>query len=200
MSRRFWPSLLAACVFWLSAPSPNFQGLNAQSLKTQSGNAQSGTWQREVERGELPLLGHRNWILVVDSAYPLQVSPGVETIETGADQLTVLREVLQAVSQTKHVRPLLFEDQELTYVPRRRPGVDLYRSQLDQIVGQQSVQRVPHEQIISKIDQAGKTFRVLILKTTLAIPYTSVFIQLDCEYWGADAEQRLRKAMKDGRK
>jgi hypothetical protein len=26
------------------------------------------------------------------------------------------------------------------------------------------------------------------------LPYTSVFIQLDCGYWSAEAEQRLRAA------
>ena len=26
----------------------------------------------------------------------------------------------------------------------------------------------------------------------MTIPYTSVFLQLDCKYWSADAEQRLR--------
>lgn len=31
-------------------------------------------WQSKVTE-ILPLLGHRNWILIVDSAYPLQTSP-----------------------------------------------------------------------------------------------------------------------------
>jgi hypothetical protein len=29
----------------------------------------------------------------------------------------------------------------------------------------------------------------------MTIPYTSVFFELDCGYWSAAAEQRLRKAM-----
>jgi len=37
---------------------------------------------------------------------------------------------------------------------------------------------------------------VLVLKTRMAIPYTSVFLQLDCQYWSADSEARLREAMK----
>jgi hypothetical protein len=36
---------------------------------------------------------------------------------------------------------------------------------------------------------------VLVLKTRLTIPYTSVFIRLECGYWSADAEKRLRAAM-----
>jgi len=36
---------------------------------------------------------------------------------------------------------------------------------------------------------------VLVIKTPLALPYTSVFVQLDCGYWTPEAEQQLRRAM-----
>jgi hypothetical protein len=29
----------------------------------------------------------------------------------------------------------------------------------------------------------------------MTIPYSSVFIRLDCKYWGADAEKRMREKM-----
>jgi len=32
----------------------------------------------------LPLFGHRNWIVVADSAYPAHSMPGIETIVSGA--------------------------------------------------------------------------------------------------------------------
>ena len=44
--------------------------------------------------------------------------------------------------------------------------------------------------------EAGKTFKVLLIKTTLTKPYTSVFFQLECGYWNAEAEKSLRDAMK----
>ena len=72
-------------------------------------------WQTKVQQ-ELPLLGHRNWIVIVDSAYPLQTSPGIETVETGTDQLTVLRDVLQSVAHSRHVRPVVFMDVELPVI------------------------------------------------------------------------------------
>ena len=46
----------------------------------------------------------------------------------------------------------------------------------------------------------GKTFHIVILKTTLTVPYTSVFLQLNCKYWSDDAEGQLRKAMSAGAK
>ena len=47
-----------------------------------------------------------------------------------------------------------------------------------------------------KLDEAGKTFKVLLIKTPLTKPYTSVFFQLECGYWNADSEAELRKAIK----
>src|SRR5579863_7517543 len=91
--------------------------------------AQTG-WQQKVT-DELPLMGHRNWIVVVDSAYPLQTSSGVETVETSTDQLVVLDYVLGAIKSSKHVRPLVHTDAELRYVPESKaPGVDQYRKDL----------------------------------------------------------------------
>jgi hypothetical protein len=34
-----------------------------------------------------------------------------------------------------------------------------------------------------------------VLKTNMTLPYTSVFIELDCGYWSPEAEARLRAAM-----
>jgi len=57
------------------------------------------------------------------------------------------------------------------------------------------VEQLPHEKIIADIDEAGKEFHVLVLKTNMTIPYTSVFMRLDCKYWSADAEKRMREKM-----
>jgi hypothetical protein len=164
------------------------------------GNASAGAnpptdWRVRLNQ-QLQLMGHRNWIAVVDSAYPLQTSPGVETIETNDDQLQVVKTVLDQIAKAKHVRPVIFTDAELRLVPESdAKGVTAYRGALTGLLGKTDAQSLPHEEIISKLDEAGKTFHILILKTTLTIPYTSVFIRLDCGYWSADAEKRLREAM-----
>ena len=51
---------------------------------------------------------------------------------------------------------------------------------------------LPHERVLANIEEASKHFNILVLKTNMAVPYTSVFIRLDCKYWSADAEKRLR--------
>jgi hypothetical protein len=153
------------------------------------------TWKAKVA-ATLPLLGHRNWILVVDSAYPLQTSPGVETVETNADQLEVVRSVLSAIAGSIHVRPVISMDAELPFVPEEdAPGISAYRARIADLLHGFPVESAPHDRVIADIAEAGKQFHVLILKTKLAIPYTSVFIRLDCKYWSADAERRLRTKM-----
>jgi len=158
-------------------------------------HAQSN-WKSRVNES-MPLLGHRNWILIVDSAYPLQSSPGVETIETNASHLDVLRYVLGAVNSSIHVRPLIYMDKELPFVPDDdAPGASAYRAQIAQTLSDYTIESILHERVISQIDETSKEFHVLVLKTTMTIPYSSVFIRLDCKYWSADAEKRMRARMR----
>jgi hypothetical protein len=153
-------------------------------------------WKAKVTES-LPLLGHRNWILIVDSAYPLQNSSGIETVETNAPMPEVLQTVLADVNQSIHVRPEIYMDTELPFVSDQdAPGVSAYRTQIAQILQAYKIQSKPHENVLSEIDEAGKTFHILVLKTTLAIPYTSVFMRLNCKYWPDDAEVRMRAKMK----
>jgi D-ribose pyranose/furanose isomerase RbsD len=152
-------------------------------------------WQTKLAQ-ILPLLGHRNWIMIVDSAYPLQSSAGVETLETNADQIEVIRKVLDAIDSSIQVRPIVFMDSELPFVTEKdAPGVTAYRERVKTILGGRTITSLPHEQIIAKVDEVGKTFHIVVLKTTMTVPYTSVFLQLNCKYWSDEAEAQMRKAM-----
>jgi len=153
----------------------------------------------------LPLYGHRNWIVIADSAYPLQSAPGIETILSNESQVETLRHVLNILSATApkvlHVRPVVYIDRELKYVPEDdAPGIGGYRQLIEGLFGKylpgQTINAIPHEDIIHKLDDASKTFNVLIIKTNMLLPYTSVFIELRAGYWGDEAEQRLRQSMK----
>ena len=162
--------------------------------------AAGADWRARL-REAMPLLGHRNWILVVDSAYPLQISPGIETIETNATQLEVVRAVVGAINHAIQVRPAIYMDAELPFVTDDDvPGASAYRYAVTSLLHDYPIESLPHEKIISNIDEAGKEFRVLVLKTNMTIPYTSVFIRLDCKYWSDEQEQRLRSKMKEAGK
>lgn len=147
-------------------------------------------------RGQLRLFGHRNWIVVADSAYPWQSHPGIQTVSVARDQIEVVEEVLRAVDSAKHVRGVVHLDAELKSVPERdAPGVEVYRKKLAGLLKNRPLKTMPHEELIANLDQAAKTFRILIIKTDMAIPYTSVFVQLDCGYWSAEKEKRLREVI-----
>jgi L-fucose mutarotase/ribose pyranase (RbsD/FucU family) len=155
-------------------------------------------WQTRLKQ-VLPLLGHRNWIMIVDSAYPLQSSAGVETLETNTDQIEVIRKVLDAIDGSIQVRPIVYMDAELPFVTEKdAPGVTAYREKVKATLGARTITSLPHEQIIAKVDEVGKTFHIVVLKTTMTVPYTSVFLQLNCKYWSDDAEAQMRKAMSEG--
>jgi L-fucose mutarotase/ribose pyranase (RbsD/FucU family) len=152
-------------------------------------------WQNKLA-AELPLLGHRNWILIADSAYPAQSAPAIETVATGADHLEVVRSVLRAVDSTGHVQAVVYLDAEMEYLSEKdAPGINAFRKKLTALLGSRPVKSLPHEELIAKLDEAAKMFRVLVLKTNLTLPYTSVFLELDCGYWNEEAERRLRQAV-----
>lgn len=158
--------------------------------------ASAQSWQSHLA-DELHLMGHRNWILVVDSAYPEQVGAGIETVETNSDQLTVVRTVLNAINNSIHVRPIIFMDAELPFVAdQKAPGVSNYRAQISALLHDYQVTSRLHQSLIDEVAKDGAQYRVLILKTNLAIPYTSVFIHLDCKYWSAEDERELRESMR----
>ena len=153
------------------------------------------TWQDEFQQ-KLPLLGHRNWVLVVDKAFPLQSSPAMTVINTGEQLPIVLQEVINSISKSKHVKPIAFTDLELNYISEDlSPGVgNLKKSILSSIKGYE-VNTILHNDIFAKLDSASKLFNVLVLKTESTIPYSSVFIQLDCAYWDKNNELKMRQKM-----
>jgi len=162
----------------------------SEEIRTDAAN-----WENQLAAA-LPLFGHRNWIVVADAAYPAQSSTGIETLTADADQLEVLRAVAEGIAASSHIRANVYLDSELDFVSEQdAPGVEKYRRELQPILAEAKISRIPHEQIIHKLDQAAQVFSILILKSRLTIPYTSVFFELDCGYWSADAEARLRAAI-----
>jgi L-fucose mutarotase/ribose pyranase (RbsD/FucU family) len=162
---------------------------------TGAGTSAATDWERKVS-ALLPLFGHRNWIVVADAAYPAQSKPGIETLVADADQIHIVRTVLDAIAACKHILANVYVDRELGFVEENdAPGVTAYRKQLKALLEGSSVKQLPHEQIIHKLDQAAQVFQILIIKTKMTIPYTSVFFELDCGYWNTEAEERLRQAM-----
>jgi hypothetical protein len=87
-------------------------------------------------------------------------------------------------------------DAELNYVSESKaPGVEQYRKDLKARLAGFPADSILHQKLINQLNALGKDFHVLVLKSTMTIPYTSVFLQLDCKYWSAEDEARLRATM-----
>ena len=152
-------------------------------------------WKKQFNQ-ILPLLGHRNWIIVADKAFPQQNAAGMETINTNENLLTVLKYVLQQVNASEHVKPIIYQDKELNFITEAQAkGVKQFINESQQVFSGKPLQTILHDSVFTKLDEASKLFKVVVLKTNETIPYTSVFLQLDCAYWSAEKEKQLRKNM-----
>ncbi|MGZ4886366.1 MAG: hypothetical protein ACXVJK_01450 [Candidatus Aminicenantales bacterium] len=168
----------------------------AMSRTAPQTNPLAESWEAKFTAA-LPALGHRNWVVVADAAFPLQISPGMEVVVSGEDHFAVLDKVLKALGQSKHVRPKIYLDKELDFVPEElAPGMDACRKRLKGMLAAYEAKPVLHEELIARMDQVARTFRILMIKTNLTLPYTTVFLELDCGYWGPDAEAKMREKMK----
>ena len=152
-------------------------------------------WKKKFNQ-TLPLLGHRNWIIVADKAFPQQNAAGMEVINTNENLLTVLNYVLQQVNASAHVKPIIYRDKELSFITEDQAnGVKQFVKESQQVFNGKPVQTILHDSVFTKLDEASKLFKVVVLKTNETIPYTSVFLQLDCAYWSGEKEKKLRSNM-----
>lgn len=162
----------------------------------QNQTAGTSTGWKAVVQERLPLYGHRNWIVVADSAFPVYAAPGIETIAVKDDLPSVLKYVAGAIASSGHVRATVFLDKELQFIEEHDyPGVSELKQQITGTFAREQVSSIPHTEVMSKIDEAGKTLRILFIKTTGKIPYTSVYMRLDCGYMSDEVERKIRTAM-----
>lgn len=150
-------------------------------------------WKTELTE-KLPLMGHRNWIVVTDMAYPLQTKPGIITLMAEETYAEVIGLVNTMIQDAPHVFAHIYQDQEQQSLSEAlAPGWDDYKSSLSKVPGLENVTYVPHEELILRLDEVSQLYQVIIIKTRLTIPYTSTFFELDCNYWDAEREGAIRK-------
>jgi D-ribose pyranose/furanose isomerase RbsD len=157
--------------------------------------ADSTGWQ-DVLKQKMPYLGHRNWIVITDMAYPLQSGEGIITLYANEPYEKVLATVKGEIDKAPHVFAHVYRDKELSLLTDKEiPGVEKLRGQMDSICGK-DVAFVPHEDLIKRLDEASKIFSVIIIKTPLTMAYTTTFFELGCKYWDADKQAKLDEEMK----
>ncbi len=152
------------------------------------------TWEEHLNN-KMFYLGHRNWIVVADMAYPLQSGPGITTLFAREPYPAVLSRVKKMIDEAPHVFAHVYNDKELSYISEEdMPGIDTLRAEMTRICGNEVIS-LPHEELISKLDEAGRLYNVIIIKTPLSKAYTTTFFELDCAYWNGEKQEKLDKAM-----
>lgn len=140
---------------------------------------------------DINLLGHRNWIVVTDMAYPLQSQAGIKTIFTGDSYEDVLKTTHAIIESSPHVQANIYQDSEINLLDDSDiEGIGKLKAEISAILGDKVVYE-EHEKLIAKLDEVSKVFNVIILKSTLAIPYTTTFFELDCKYWNGEKQKTL---------
>ncbi|HVZ26037.1 MAG TPA: hypothetical protein VG842_08285 [Sediminibacterium sp.] len=153
-------------------------------------------WQQEITQA-MPMMGHRNWLLITDRAFPKQQAPGFHYISADQELLPVLQEVLQRLHSARHIRPVIFLDRELGYLTEQLvPGITSFRDSMKTALQAYPVQTILHDSVFTKMAVASRLFDIWVLKTTELKPYTSVFIELNCGYWSDENEKALRDIMR----
>jgi D-ribose pyranose/furanose isomerase RbsD len=160
--------------------------------------AEEYSWKDELN-DELPLLGHRNWIVITDMAYPLQTQAGIKTLFADEPYMEILTHVYDELEKAPHVKPVIYRDKELLFLSDKdASGVDALKKDMGNL-SCSPINFVPHEELIARLDEASRMFHVIVIKSNLTIPYTSTFIELDCAYWDSSSQQALDERMKTNR-
>jgi D-ribose pyranose/furanose isomerase RbsD len=170
--------------------------LSCKSTTLESKPANSLEWKIALQ-SKLSAFGHRNWILIVDKAFPMQNGSGITYINSNEKLLPVISYTLGEINKSSHVKPVIYQDKELSFITEAQSkGVGELTESFKKVFGENQVHQITHDSIFLKIDEAAKLFNVLIVKTNETIPYSSVFLQLDCAYWNNEKEAMLRFNMK----
>jgi hypothetical protein len=175
----------------------SFALVTTSCVPEQNASTAKSDWKEILEK-DLHLLGHRNWILVVDKAFPEQSSPGMKYLYVEEELLPTLEYVLGALDKSTHVNPVIYRDKELSFITEdQMPGIEAFRSSAAEVLEGRPVNTLLHDEVFSMLDESSSLFRVLVIKTSCTLPYTSIFLQLDCSYWGPDNEELLRERMSE---
>ena len=165
------------------------------SNTSESKPTESMEWQTALQ-SQLSAFEHRNWILIVGKAFPMQNGSGITYINSNENLLPVLSYTLGEINHSSHVKPIIYQDKELSFITEAQSkGVEELKESLKKVLSKQKVQQIIHDSNFLKISESAKLFNVLIIKTNETIPYSSIFIQFDCAYWDDEDEKNLRSSM-----
>jgi hypothetical protein len=153
----------------------------------------SPPWHAAVDR-QAGQLGYRNWIVIAEASFPAQSRPGIRQVTASVEVPEALDYVIKALEQTETVRPHLYVPRELRSVENDfAPGIDELRKRLQVSLHGHETTELDQQSLLTLLEDANRSFDVLVIRTTTALPYSSVFLELQPGYWDVDSETRLRE-------
>ena len=156
-------------------------------------DAEENGWKTAVDR-QVNQLGYRNWIVIAEASFPAFSRPGIRQVNAGVEIPEALDYVLNVMERTENTRPNVYLARELRSVENDyAPGIDHLRSHITAALhGHESIQ-IDHQSLLLLLEDANRSFDVLVIRTQSALPYSSVYLELLPGYWDADSEARLRE-------
>lgn len=139
-------------------------------------------------------LGYRNWIVIAEPSFPAHSRPGVRQLTADEEVPEVVDYVLNALERTQHVRPNVYLTRELRSVENDfAPGIDAFRERIRESLHGYEPTELDQQSLLVLLEDANRSFDILVIRTASALPYTSVFLELLPGYWDSDSENRLRE-------
>lgn len=169
--------------------------LSAGCVGMRSENA----WQGAVD-WQVAQLGYRNWIVIAEASFPAHSRTGVRQVTAPVEVPEALDYVLQSLERTENVRPQVHLTRELRTVENDfAPGIDTLRSRIQSALHGHETTELDQQSLLTLLEDANRSFDVLVIRTQTALPYSSVFLELRPGYWDAESESRLRERIENER-
>lgn len=156
-------------------------------------------WKGAVDR-QVGQLGYRNWIVIAEASFPAHSRPGVRQINAPVEVPEALDYVLQSLEQTENVRPQVYVTREMRSVENDfAPGIDNLRERIHESLHGHETTELDQQSLLTLLEDASRSFDVLVIRTQSALPYSSVFLELRPGYWDVSSESRLRERIEQER-
>ena len=151
------------------------------------------SWRGAVD-SQAAQLGYRNWIVIAEASFPAHNRPGVRQVSAPVEIPEALDYVLHALEQTENVRPQVYLTREVRAVENDfAPGIDEFRKRIQSALHGHEATELDQQSLLTLLEDANRSFDVLVIRTQSALPYTSVFLELQPGYWDEASETRLRE-------
>lgn len=160
---------------------------------------EESAWKAAVDR-QAAQLGYRNWIVIAEASFPAHNRPGIRQVAAPVEVPEAVDYVLNALEQTENVRPQVYLTRELRSVENDfAPGIDEMRKRIKESLHGHEATELDQQSLLTLLEDANRSFDVLVIRTQSALPYTSVFLELQPGYWDATSEGRLRERIEQER-